>query len=150
MSRKRLKQSFGSSRRAAPLGMKESSMIKRFHEEELLGKPLSEKQKKEIARAQNARDEDIDTSDIPETQEIPASAIRGKDFQPFPGAVDIKAIAPTRGCRKPSLRDDTASTCGHCRTGRAVGAQPPGPVRAYLTVIDRFPDIVAKALNGAA
>ena len=58
-------------------------MLKRFREEELLGKPLSEKQKKEIARAQSARDEDIDTSDIPETRELPAGAVRGRTFSPF-------------------------------------------------------------------
>jgi hypothetical protein len=61
-------------------------MLKRFREQDLLGKPLSEKQKREIAGAQSARDEDIDTSDIPETWQFPAGAVRGRDFQPFPGA----------------------------------------------------------------
>ena len=50
-------------------------MLKRFREEELLGRPLSEKQKKEIARAQSSRDEDIDTSDIPEVRELPAGRV---------------------------------------------------------------------------
>src|SRR5262249_22518704 len=92
MPRKKRKQSFESFRRAAPLAMKGDSMLKRFREEEILGKPLSDKQKREIAHAQNARDDDIDTSDIPETRELPAGAVRGKNFQPFPGAVDVKAI----------------------------------------------------------
>ena len=49
-------------RRAAPLDTKGNSMLKRFREEELPGRPLSEKQKREIARAQSASDEEIDTS----------------------------------------------------------------------------------------
>lgn len=52
-------------------------MLKRFREEELLGQALSEKQKKEIARAQSAPDEEIDTLDIPETRELPADAVSG-------------------------------------------------------------------------
>src|SRR5271169_6052346 len=56
-------------------------MLKRFSEEELLGKPLSEKQKKELLALQEMREEDIDTSDIPEVRELPPGAIRGKDFR---------------------------------------------------------------------
>ena len=52
-------------------------MLQRFREQELLGKPLTEKQQMEIARSQAGRDEDIDTSDIPETRELPPGAIRG-------------------------------------------------------------------------
>jgi hypothetical protein len=70
-------------------------MLKRFREEELLGKPLTGKQKSEIAR-QSARDEDIDTADIPETRELPAGAVRG-EFQPFPRAVDVKTIRTKTG-----------------------------------------------------
>src|SRR5579884_3765521 len=97
MPRKKRKQSFGSSRRAAPLDRKGNSMLKRFRENDLLGRRLSEKQKKEIARAQSALDEDIDTSDIPEIRELPAGAVRAKNFQPFPAAVDIKAIRAKTG-----------------------------------------------------
>jgi hypothetical protein len=57
-------------------------MLKRFCEEELLGKPLSEQQKKELLALMDMRDEDIDTSDIPEVREIPPGAVRGKDFRP--------------------------------------------------------------------
>ena len=57
-------------------------MLKRFSEEELFGKPLSEEQKKELLALMEMRDEDIDFSDIPEIRELPPGAIRGKDFHP--------------------------------------------------------------------
>ena len=57
-------------------------MLKRFREDELLGKPLTEKQRKEIDRAQSLRDDDIDTSDIPETLELPPGAVRGESNKP--------------------------------------------------------------------
>jgi putative transcriptional regulator len=125
-------------------------MLKRFREEELLGKPLSEKQKREIARAQSARDEDIDTSDIPETRELPAGAVRGRDFQPFPGAVDVKAIRTKSGLSQAEFAKRYGFNVRTLQDWESSGAQPPSPVRAYLTVIDRFPDMVAKALKGAA
>jgi putative transcriptional regulator len=125
-------------------------MLKRFREEELLGKPLSEKQKQEIARAQSARDEDIDTSDIPETRELPAGAVRGRDFQPFPGAVDVKAIRTKSGLSQAEFAKRYGFNVRTLQDWESSGAQPPSPVRAYLTVIDHFPDIVAKALKGAA
>ena len=125
-------------------------MLKRFREEELLGKPLSGKQKKEIARAQSARDEDIDTYDIPETRVLPAGAIRGKNFQPFPGPVDVKAIRAKSGLSQAEFAKRYGFNVRTLQDWESSGAQPPSPVRAYLTVIDRFPDIVARALKGAA
>ena len=125
-------------------------MLKRLREEELLGKPLSEKQKEEIARAQNAQDEDIDTSDIPETRELPAGAVRGKNFQPFPRAVDVKAIRAKTGLSQSEFAKRYGFNLRTLQDWEGSGAQPPSPVRAYLTVIDRFPDMVAKALRGAA
>jgi putative transcriptional regulator len=122
-------------------------MLKRFREEELLSRPLSEKQKSEIARAQSAPDETIDTSDIPEIREIPAGAVRGKDFQPFPAAVDVKAIRAKTGLSQAEF----AKRYGfNVQDWESSGTLPPSPVRAYLTVIDRFPEMVAKALKGAA
>ena len=122
-------------------------MLKRFREKDLLGRPLSEKQKKEIARAQSAPDEDIDTSDIPE---IRAGAVRGKDFQPFPAAVDVKAIRAKTGLSQAEFAKRYGFNVRTLQDWESSGAQPPSPVRAYLTVIDRFPDMVAKALKGAA
>ncbi|MBZ5724273.1 MAG: hypothetical protein LAP87_04690 [Acidobacteriia bacterium] len=125
-------------------------MLKRFREEELLGKPLSGKQKKELLALQNARDEDIDTSDIPETLELPAGAVRGKNFQPFPGPVDVKAIRSRSGLSQAEFARRYGFNVHTLQDWESSGAQPPSPVRAYLTVIDRFPDTVAKALQGAA
>lgn len=125
-------------------------MLKRFREEELLGKPLSEKQKREIARAQSGGDDDIDISDIPEAREIPAGAVRGKNSQPYPGAVDLKAIRAKTGLSQAEFAKRYGFNVRTLQDWESRGAQPPSPVRAYLTVIDRFPDIVAKALKGAA
>ena len=52
-------------------------MLKQFSEKELLGKPLSEQQEREIRALMEMREEDIDTSDIPEVQALPSNAIRG-------------------------------------------------------------------------
>lgn len=125
-------------------------MLKRFREDELLGEPLSEKQKREIAYAQSARDEDIDTSDIPEIRELPAGAIRGIDFQTVPSAVDVKAIRTKAGLSQAEFARRYGFNVRTLQDWESSGAQPPSPVRAYLTVIDRFPDMVTKALKGAA
>lgn len=69
----------------------------------------------------NAQDKDIDTSDLPETRGLPTDAVWGKDFRPFPDAVDVKAIRAKMGCRKLSSPSDMVSTCERSRTGRAVG-----------------------------
>jgi hypothetical protein len=52
-------------------------MLKQFSEKELLGRPLSEDQKRELLALMDKRDEDIDTSDIPEVRELPPDAVRG-------------------------------------------------------------------------
>ncbi len=53
-------------------------MLKQFSEHELLGKPLSEDQKKELLALMDKRDDDIDTSDIPEVLELPPNTVRGR------------------------------------------------------------------------
>lgn len=53
-------------------------MLKRFSEQELLGRPLSEDQKRELLALMDKREEDIDTSDIPEVRELPPGAVRGR------------------------------------------------------------------------
>jgi hypothetical protein len=60
-------------------------MLKQFSEQELLGKPLSEKQKAEILAMLEAGEENIDYSDIPEIREIPPDAVRGKFYSPGAG-----------------------------------------------------------------
>lgn len=57
--------------RAVPLCGKGSSVLKQFSEEDLLGRPLSEQQKEELLALMEMRDEDIDTSDIPEVRGVP-------------------------------------------------------------------------------
>jgi hypothetical protein len=52
-------------------------MLKQFSEEELLRRPLSPEQKAEILALMGVRDEDIDTSDIPEVKELPRGTVPG-------------------------------------------------------------------------
>lgn len=56
-------------------------MLKRFSDREILGKPLSDSQKRELLALMDKPDHDIDTSDIPEVREFPPDARRGA-FQP--------------------------------------------------------------------
>ena len=55
-------------------------MLKQFSEAELLGKPLTEEQKRELLALMDQCDEDIDTSDIPEVRELPHGAVRGRFY----------------------------------------------------------------------
>lgn len=52
-------------------------MLKQFSEEELLGHPLSPEQKAQAMSLIDIRDEDIDTSDIPEVRVLPAGTVPG-------------------------------------------------------------------------
>jgi hypothetical protein len=71
-------------------------MLKRYREDEILGKPLSARQKEELHALEAASDKNIDTSDIP-ASELPVGAVRGKHFQPFPGPVNVKEIRARSG-----------------------------------------------------
>jgi len=51
--------------------------MKQFSEDELLRKPLSEEQRREILALSDMPDSEIDFSDIPEIRELPAGAVRG-------------------------------------------------------------------------
>jgi putative transcriptional regulator len=125
-------------------------MLKRFRDKEILGKPLSEKQEEEITRALEARDEDIDTSEIPEMLELPPGVVRGKDFQPFPGPVNVKAVRAKSGLSQAEFAKRYGFNVRTLQDWESSRAQPPRPVRAYLKVIERFPEAVAKALKGVA
>ena len=73
-------------------------MVKPFRDEEILGKPLSEKQKRELLALEEARDEDIDTSDVPET--LVLSTMRGsrEEFSAFScSSVNVKTIRTKSG-----------------------------------------------------
>jgi hypothetical protein len=52
-------------------------MLKQFSEEELFRRPLSPGQKAELLALMDVRDEDIDTTDIPEVKEIPPGTVPG-------------------------------------------------------------------------
>jgi DNA-binding transcriptional regulator YiaG len=97
-----------------------------------------------------ATDEDIDTSDIPETSELPAGAVRGKHFEPIRGPMNVKEIRVRSGLSQAEFEKRYGFDVRTLQDWEGSGAQPPSPVRAYLTVIDRFPEMVAKALKGAA
>jgi len=94
-------------------------------DQDLLGKPLTDRRKQEIARAQAARDEDIDL-------------------------VDVKAIRTRSGLSQAEFAKRYGFNVRTLQDWESSGVQPPSPVRAYLTVIDQFPDTVAKAFKGAA
>jgi DNA-binding transcriptional regulator YiaG len=125
-------------------------MLKRYREDELLRKPLSAKQERELRALEAAGDENIDTSDIPETTELPTSTVRGGSFQPFPGPVNVKEIRARSGLSQAEFARRYGFNVRTLQDWEGSGAQPPTPVRAYLTVIDRFQEMVAKALKGAA
>lgn len=51
-------------------------MLKQFSEDQLLGKPLSERQKLELLALMDRPDHNIDVSDIPEVRELPPGTKR--------------------------------------------------------------------------
>jgi putative transcriptional regulator len=67
-----------------------------------------------------------------------------------PGPVDVKAIRVKLGLSQAKFARRfgfSARTLQDWELGRS---HPPSAVRAYLTVIDRYPETVEKALLGAA
>jgi putative transcriptional regulator len=67
-----------------------------------------------------------------------------------PAAVDVKAIRTKSGLSQPEFAKRYGFNLRTLQDWESSGSQPPSPVRAYLTVIDRVPHTVAKALNGTA
>jgi len=57
-------------------------MLKQFSEDQLLGKPLSERQKLEILALMELPDDEIDLSDIPKVREIPPGTERHRFSNP--------------------------------------------------------------------
>jgi len=58
------------------------------------GEPLTETQKKNLETLANMKDEDIDTSDIPElTEEFWKNAVRGKFYRPVKKAISLRLDA---------------------------------------------------------
>jgi putative transcriptional regulator len=67
-----------------------------------------------------------------------------------PGPVDVKAIRRKSGLSQSQFARRFGFSVRTLQDWELGRAQPPSAVRAYLTVIDRFPETVEKALLGAA
>jgi putative transcriptional regulator len=66
-----------------------------------------------------------------------------------PGPVDVKAIRAKTGLSQSQFSRCYGFSVCTLQDWELGRAQPPSAVRAYLTVIDRFPETVEKALLGA-
>ena len=67
-----------------------------------------------------------------------------------PGPVDVKAVRTKQGLSQSQFAKRFGFSVRTLQDWELGRVQPPCAVRAYLTVIDRFPDTVEKALLGAA
>ncbi len=67
-----------------------------------------------------------------------------------PGPVDVGAIRAKSGLSQSQFARRFGFSVRTLQDWELGRAQPPSAVRAYLTVIDRFPKTVEKALLGAA
>ena len=67
-----------------------------------------------------------------------------------PGPVDVKAIRAKSGLSQSQFAHRYGFSTRTLQDWELGRAQPPSAVRAYLTVINRFPETVEKALLGAA
>ncbi len=66
------------------------------------------------------------------------------------GRVDVKAIRVKSGLSQSEFARRYGFNVRTLQEWELGRTEPPSAVRAYLTVIDRFPETVAKALKGAA
>jgi putative transcriptional regulator len=67
-----------------------------------------------------------------------------------PGPVDVKAIRAKSGLSQSEFARRYGFNVRTLQEWELGRTEPPSAVRAYLTVIDRFPDTVDRALKGAA
>jgi putative transcriptional regulator len=67
-----------------------------------------------------------------------------------PGPVDVKAIRAKSGFSQAEFAKRFGFSLRTLQDWEFGRTQPPSAVRAYLIVIDRFPDTVERALKGAA
>jgi putative transcriptional regulator len=67
-----------------------------------------------------------------------------------PGPVNVKAIRAKSGFSQSEFAKRYGFSVRTLQDWELGRTQPPTAVRAYLIVIDRFPDTVEKALKGAA
>jgi len=78
-----------------------------------------------------------------------AISLRAYEYD-VPGQVDVKAIRAKSGLSQSQFARRYGFSTRTLQDWELGRAQPPSAVRAYLTVIDRFPGMVEKALLGAA
>jgi putative transcriptional regulator len=76
-------------------------------------------------------------------------SLRAYEYE-VPGPVDVKAIRAKSGLSQSQFAHRFGLSTRTLQDWELGRAQPPSAVRAYLTVIDRFPKTVEKALLGAA
>ena len=67
-----------------------------------------------------------------------------------PGPVDVKAIRAKSGFSQAEFAKRYGFNVRTLQDWEFGRTQPPSAARAYLIVIDRFPDTVERALKGAA
>ena len=68
----------------------------------------------------------------------------------YPGRVDVKAIRAKSGLSRSQFAERYGFNLRTLQDWEGSRVQPPSAVRAYLAVIDRFPEMVKKTLSGAA
>jgi putative transcriptional regulator len=68
----------------------------------------------------------------------------------YPGRVDVKAIRAKSGLSQSEFAERYGFNLRTLQDWERRRVQPPSAVRAYLAVIDRFPEMVETALSGAA
>jgi putative transcriptional regulator len=76
-------------------------------------------------------------------------ALRAYEYD-VPGPVNVKAIRAKSGLSQSQFARRYGFSTRTLQDWELGRAKPPSAVRAYLTVIDRFPETVEKALLGAA
>jgi len=77
------------------------------------------------------------------------TSLRAYEYD-VPAPVDVKAIRAKSGLSQSQFARRYGFSTRTLQDWELGRAQPPSAVRAYLTVIDRFPKTVEKALLGAA
>jgi putative transcriptional regulator len=66
-----------------------------------------------------------------------------------PSDVDVKSLRRRLGLSQEEFAQRYSFTCARVRDWEQGRSKPDGAVRAYLIVIDREPEAVARALNAA-
>jgi putative transcriptional regulator len=71
-------------------------------------------------------------------------------YYDVPGPVDVKAIRAKSALSQSEFAGRYGFNVRTLQEWELGRTEPPSAVRAYLTVIDRFPETVERALKGAA